>query len=56
MAKQDRTRREACGAIIHDEYVPDGAVTIDFVGVWDTVGAVGMPFEELRALFTGSTP
>ena len=56
MAKQDRTRREACGAIIHDEYVPDGAVTIDFVGVWDTVGAVGMPFEELRALFNWIYP
>lgn len=56
MVKQDRTRREACGAIIHDEYVPDGAVTIDFVGVWDTVGAVGMPFEELRALFNWIYP
>ncbi|MEK9140824.1 MAG: DUF2235 domain-containing protein, partial [Nitrospirota bacterium] len=45
-----------CGAIIHDEYVPDGAVSIDFVGVWDTVGAVGMPFEELRALFNWIYP
>ncbi len=25
--------------------------SIEFVGVWDTVGAVGMPFEELRGLF-----
>lgn len=56
MDKQDRARREACGAIIHDEYAPDGAVTIDFVGVWDTVGAVGMPFEELRDLFNWIYP
>jgi uncharacterized protein (DUF2235 family) len=56
MVQQDRARREACGAIIHDEYVPDGAVTIDFVGVWDTVGAVGMPFEELRDLFNWIYP
>lgn len=56
MAKQDRARREACGAVIHDDYVPDGAVTIDFVGVWDTVGAVGMPFEELRDFFNWIYP
>jgi uncharacterized protein (DUF2235 family) len=56
MVKQDRARREAVGAIIHDEHVPDGAVTIDFVGVWDTVGAVGMPFEELRDLFNWIYP
>ncbi len=56
MVKQDRLRRERCGAVIHDEYAPDGAVTIDFVGVWDTVGAVGMPFEELRTLFNWFWP
>jgi len=56
LVKQDRTRRERCGAIIHDEHVPDGAVTIDFVGVWDTVGAVGVPFEELRDLFNWIYP
>ncbi len=47
---EDRKRREAYGAIIDDEHTPDGAVIIEFVGVWDTVGAVGMPFEELREL------
>jgi uncharacterized protein (DUF2235 family) len=50
MVRQDRARREAYGAVIDHVHVPDGAVTIDFVGVWDTVGAVGMPFEELRNL------
>lgn len=56
MAEQDRARREACGAIIHDEHAPDGVVAIDFMGLWDTVGAVGMPFEELRDLFNWIYP
>ena len=55
-AQQDCARREAFGAMIHDEHAPGGAVTIDFVGVWDTVGAVGMPFEELRELFNWIYP
>lgn len=42
------TRRKSLGAIIHSEFVPDGQPSIEFVGVWDTVAAVGLPFEELR--------
>jgi hypothetical protein len=53
---EDRKRREKFGAIIDETHLPDGAVTIDFVGVWDTVGAVGTPFEELRELFNWIYP
>lgn len=53
---EDRKRRENFGAILDDRHLPDGAVTIDFVGVWDTVGAVGMPHERLRALFNWIYP
>lgn len=42
--------------MIDDTHVPDGAVTIDFVGLWDTVGAVGMPFEELLDLINWDLP
>lgn len=41
-------RRRALGAIMHPEYLPSGEPPIEFVGVWDTVAAVGAPFEELR--------
>lgn len=54
--KEDRRRREDFGAVIDDEFVLNGMVTIEFVGVWDTVGAVGMPFEELRDLFNWIYP
>lgn len=49
-SREDRERRKRFCAVMDETHVPDGAVTIDFVGVWDTVGAVGMPFEELRSL------
>jgi len=55
-SREDRERRERFCAVIDETHVPDGAVTIDFVGVWDTVGAVGMPFEELRELFNWIYP
>ncbi len=55
-SREDREQRERFCALIDDAHAPDGAVTIDFVGVWDTVGAVGMPFEELRDLFNWIYP
>ncbi|MBK9307503.1 MAG: DUF2235 domain-containing protein [Nitrospira sp.] len=55
-SREDRERRERFCAVMDDTHVPDGSVTIDFVGVWDTVGAVGMPFEELRDLFNWVYP
>jgi uncharacterized protein (DUF2235 family) len=55
-SREDRERRKRFCAVMDDRHVPDGAVTIDFVGVWDTVGAVGMPFEELRYLFNWIYP
>lgn len=30
------------------EHAPDGKVSIHFIGVWDTVDAVGVPIDELR--------
>ena len=54
--QQDGKRREAFGACMDDKHLPHGAVTIEFVGVWDTVGAVGTPFEELRDLFNWIYP
>lgn len=44
----DRARRETLKAVMHETHAPDGAVPIEFIGVWDTVGAIGTPFEELR--------
>ncbi|MDH4085182.1 MAG: DUF2235 domain-containing protein [Nitrospira sp.] len=55
-SREDRERRKRFCAVIDETHVPDGAITIDFVGVWDTVGAVGMPFEELRELFNWIYP
>lgn len=54
--REDRERRKRFCAVMDDVHLPDGSVTIDFVGVWDTVGAVGMPFEELRDLFNWIYP
>jgi uncharacterized protein (DUF2235 family) len=39
--------REEWG-IFDDELAPNGRVNIKLIGVWDTVDAVGMPFDELR--------
>jgi uncharacterized protein (DUF2235 family) len=40
-AKTNEFRREY--SIHHDTYAPDGQVSIKFIGVWDTVAAVGLP-------------
>jgi uncharacterized protein (DUF2235 family) len=34
-------------SVSDDEFAPDGLVEIEFVGVWDTVAAVGLPFKAL---------
>jgi uncharacterized protein (DUF2235 family) len=44
----DTERRRRLFAVEHEELVPGGLVNIDFIGVWDTVCAVGTPFSELR--------
>ena len=31
-----------------DTYAPEGMVEIEFIGIWDTVDAVGVPVDELR--------
>ncbi len=54
--QRDRARRKALGAVMHAEHAPDGAVPIEFLGVWDTVGAVGAPFDELRDLLNWLYP
>src|SRR5712691_7477586 len=45
--KDDPARRARLKAVTHEKFAPDGKVRIEFIGVWDTVGAVGMPFDEL---------
>lgn len=49
-------RRRLLGAIIHPAHLPFGEPPIEFVGVWDTVAAVGAPFEELRDLLNFFIP
>lgn len=34
-------------AVVHPAYAPEGRVRIAFVGVWDTVDAVGLPIDHL---------
>ena len=34
-------------AVTHEEHAPEGKVEIEFIGVWDTVDAVGLPFDKL---------
>lgn len=34
-------------AVSHEEHAPEGKVEIEFIGVWDTVDAVGLPFDKL---------
>ena len=48
-AETDAFRRKY--AIEHDVHAPDGNVTIRFLGVWDTVAAVGLPFREFTKLW-----
>jgi len=54
--QRDKARRGALGAVMHAEHAPDGVVPIEFLGVWDTVGAVGAPFDELRDLLNWLYP
>jgi uncharacterized protein (DUF2235 family) len=49
-------RRAAYGAIMHPEYAPGGEIKIEFIGVWDTVGAVGVPFDWLKNLLSRIGP
>ncbi len=37
-------------AVVHGEHAPEGRVRIRFIGVWDTVDAVGLPFDELSGV------
>lgn len=37
-------------AIVDETHAPDGLVEIQFIGVWDTVDAVGLPFAGAAAL------
>jgi len=43
----DPVRRERLKAVQHEVHAPGGQVPIEFIGVWDTVDAVGMPIDEL---------
>ena len=52
----DEERRRLLGAVMHPEYAPYGEPFIEFVGVWDTVAAVGAPFEELRDILNFFIP
>ncbi|MDX2427866.1 MAG: DUF2235 domain-containing protein, partial [Xanthomonadales bacterium] len=49
VAETDAFRREY--SISDDVYAPDGQVNIKFIGVWDTVAAVGLPFKGLSKLW-----
>ncbi|MCE3224296.1 MAG: protein of unknown function, DUF2235-containing [Nitrospira sp.] len=54
--QKDHARRKKLGAVMHSTHAPDGAIPIEFLGVWDTVGAVGAPFDELRDLLNWLYP
>lgn len=43
----DPQRRERLKAVQHEVHAPAGQVPIEFIGVWDTVDAVGMPWDRL---------
>jgi uncharacterized protein (DUF2235 family) len=47
--KTDEFRREH--SVLDDTHAPDGQVSIRFIGVWDTVAAVGLPFRGLSKLW-----
>lgn len=49
-------RRKGLGAIIDDTKVPFGEVKISFLGVWDTVGALGAPSATLRTIINWFHP
>ncbi len=43
--RQPRDEEFRAAYSVHDsEYAPDGRIAIEFIGVWDTVDAVGLPF------------
>jgi uncharacterized protein (DUF2235 family)/ABC-type multidrug transport system ATPase subunit len=44
-ANTDEFRREY--SIRDDTYAPDGQISIKFIGVWDTIVAIGLPFRAL---------
>ncbi|NTW48432.1 MAG: DUF2235 domain-containing protein, partial [Chlorobiales bacterium] len=48
--------RKQLGAIVDETHAPDGKIPIEFVGVWDTVGAVGAPFEGMKDLLNWFFP
>lgn len=43
-------------AVKHPVHAPDGTPKIRFVGVWDTVDAVGLPIDELASLMNAFWP
>jgi uncharacterized protein (DUF2235 family) len=43
----ERVRRDQ--AVVHPDHAPDGKVRITFIGVWDTVDAVGFPITGVAA-------
>src|SRR6267143_3860424 len=45
--KDDPDRRRRLKAVAHPGLAPGGKIGVEFIGVWDTVCAVGMPFDEL---------
>jgi uncharacterized protein (DUF2235 family) len=49
--KDDPDRRRRLNAVTHPKLAPEGKIRVEFIGVWDTVCAVGMPFDELAYLW-----
>ncbi len=54
--EMEKSRREKYGAIMDDVHARNGEVPIRFIGVWDTVGAVGIPFGKLLDWFSQLFP
>lgn len=40
-------------SVVHELHAPAGRVKIRFIGVWDTVDAVGLPIDELSVILNG---
>jgi uncharacterized protein (DUF2235 family) len=49
--KDDPDRRRRLNAVTHPRLAPDAKIYVEFIGVWDTVCALGMPFDELAYLW-----
>jgi len=45
--KEDGERRNKALVLINEDLAPNGEIPIEFIGVWDTVAAVGSPFRGL---------